>query len=239
MTDRETGKPKGYDTTCLPSMFTLTGYSFGFIDFVDITAAQKAHDEMKDVEIDGRRANVDYTTPRKQGDTNRQQRAKDYGDSLSEPSSTLFIGNISFNATEDLISEAFGEHSSVMGVRLPTAPDTGMLKGFGYVEFASVGEATEALQKMQGQAIAGRPIRLDYSTPRAGGGGGGGNRGRGGFGGDRGRGGFGGDRGRGGFNGRGNRGGGRGDRGGGRGGRGGGTTNRGGFGDFKGKKMTF
>ena len=195
---------------------------------------------MKDVEIDGRRANVDYTTPRKQGDDNRQQRARNFGDALSEPTSTLFVGNVSFGSNEDTLQEAFGEYGSIVSVRLPTDPNSGTLKGFGYVEFSSVGDATAALNAMQGQAIGGRPLRLDYSQPRAGGGGGGGNR-RGSFGGDR-RGGFGGDR-RGGFGGdRGQRGRGGprggGGRGGFRGGRGS-STNRGGFGDFQGQKMTF
>lgn len=146
----------------------------------------------------------------------------------------MFVANISFEATEDIIGQEFGAHGSVLGVRLPTNPDDGNPKGFGYVQFASVDEATEAMNKMAGASICGRPIRLDFSTPRPANNGDsprgnrGGGRGRVSF--DRGRGG----RGRGGFD-RGGRGGDRGGRGGGRGG----STNRGGFGDFKGKKMTF
>lgn len=105
--------------------------------------------------------------------------------------------------------------------------DSGNLKGFGYVTFSSVDDATAAYDAMMGADIAGRPVRLDYATPRPDRGEGGGRGGRGG-----GRGGARG--GRGGFD-RGGRGGGR---GGARGGRGG-STNRGGFGDFKGKKMSF
>lgn len=213
----------------------LTPSSFGFVEFADIASAQEAHDSMKDVEIDGRRPNVDYSLPRKQNDgPQREQRAKNFGDETSPPSATLFVGNIPFQATEDMVGQIFGDHGSVISVRLPTKPENGEPKGFGYVEFASVEDATTAFEAMKGQSIEGRSIRLDYSQPRAGGGGGG--RGRGGFGdrGGRGRGGFGdrGGRGRGGF-------GDRGGRGGGRGGRGGSSTNRGGFGEFKGKKLTF
>ena len=107
--------------------------------------------------------------------------------------------------------------------------DSGKPKGFGYVQFASVEEAQEAFGKMSGALVLGRPVRLDYSTPRPSRNndspGGRGGRG-GGFRGGRG----GGGRGRGGFNDRGGRGGGRGGRG--------GSTNRGGFGDFQGKKMS-
>ena len=194
----------------------------------------KAHGEMQDVEIDGRAINVDFSKP-KDAATPRQDRQKSYGDSLSAPSETLFVANLSFDVTEDAVAEEFGKHGSVLGVRLPTDMNSGAPKGFGYVQFASVEDAKEAMGKMSGATIMGRPIRLDYSTPRPprdndsprGGRGG-----RGGF--D--RGGRGGGRGRGGFD-RGGRGGGRGgfDRG--RGGRGGASTNRGGVGEFKGQKM--
>jgi len=87
------------------------------------------------------------------------------------------------------------------------------------VTFASIEDAKTALDNMMGVAIAGRPVRLDFATPRTNSG----DSPRGGRGGARG-----GRGGRGGFGGR----------GGGRGGRGI-STNRGGFGDFKGRKQTF
>ena len=188
-------------------------------------------------EIDGRVINLDYSKPRPEGDGSaRRDRAKAYGDERSPPSDTLFVGNIAFGADQDMLSEAFGAHGTVTGVRLPTDPDTGALKGFGYVSFASVEDATAAIEAMNGADIGGRPVRLDYGRARAPDG----DR-RGGFG--RGRGGFGDRGGRGGRGGFGDRGRGRGrggfgDRGGSRGGRGG-STNRGGFGDFKGQKMKF
>lgn len=113
--------------------------------------------------------------------------------------------------------------------------DSGNPKGFGYVTFKSVEDAKNAYENMAGAEISGRPVRLDYATPRPDrsggdrGGRGGGRGGRGGFGDRGGRGG--GRGGRGGFGDRGGRGGGRGGRG--------GSTNRGGFGDFAGKKQTF
>lgn len=204
--------------------------SFGFVEFSELDAARDAHDSMKGTEIDGREINVDYSEPRKDNSAAREQRARFHSDRLSAPSTTLFVGNVSFGANEDMLGEVFGEYGTVLGVRLPTKPEDGEIKGFGYVEFASIDDATAALQALNGQPIAGRPVRLDYSNPRAGG--------NGPPRGDRGdRGGRGGPRG----GGRGDRGGGRGSfrSGGPRGGGRGGSTNRGGFGDFKGTKMTF
>ena len=195
---------------------------------------------MKEAQLDSRPINLDFATPRKEGGSgDYQSRAKTFGDELSEPSDTLFVGNLSFDANEDVVGQEFGNHATVLGVRMPTDPDTGRPKGYGYVQFGSVEDAQTALEAMKGAYISGRPIRLDFGKPRDsnGGGGRGGGRGfGGGFGGGRGRGGFdrggrGGGRGRGGFGDRGGRGGARGGRG--------GSTNRGGFGDFQGKKVTF
>lgn len=146
----------------------------------------------------------------------------------------MFVGNLPFSATEDALRDVFSEQGSIMGIRLPTDPESGRPKGFGYVQYSSVEEARQAHSQLQGQEIEGRSLRLDFSTPRPANGersGGFGGRG-GGFGG---RGG-----GRGGFGGRG---GGRGAPRGGRGsfgGRGGGLNKaKGSIPEFKGSKITF
>ena len=202
------------------------------MEFVNAADGVKAQAAMHEKEIDGRAVNVDFSKPKDKG-APRQDRQKSYGDNISTPSDTLFVANLPFEVDEDVIAEEFGKHGQVQGVRLPTDMNSGAPKGFGYVQYGSVEEAQEAFGKMTGAQIMGRPIRLDYSTPRPPRDGDS-PRGRGGRGGGRGgfdRGGRGGGRGRGGFD----RGGGR---GGSRGGRGG-STNRGGFGDFKGQKKTF
>ena len=183
--------------------------------------------------------NLDFANAKQNAGEKTQDRRKSYGDQTGEPSDTLFVGNMAFECSNEDLSDAFSPHGTILSVRIPTDRESGQPKGFGYVTFSTVEEATAALEAMQGGYIARRPVRLDYSQPRQ-------NtgdspaRGRGGFGGrGGGRGGFGDRGGRGGRGGFGGRGGGRGfgDRGG-RGGRGG-STNRGGFGDFSGKKTTF
>jgi len=202
-----------------------------------LTVLRKAL-EMNGKEIDGRAVKVDKSTPPNK-DASREKRAKTFGDETSSPSDTLFVGNLSFNATEDSVWEFFGDHG-VKHVRLPTDRDTGRPKGFGYVQFEDIDGAKKAFEALSGSELDGRSIRLDYSQPRDTAGGG-----RGGFGGGRGGGGFGGGRGGGGFGGgRGGRGGGdrgRGGRGGGRG-RGaprGGNPRSGGIVPHEGKKITF
>ena len=160
--DRQSGRSKG----------------FGYVDFADAASAAKAVKEMSGKEIDGREINVDFGSNRQ---ANPDGRAKAFGDKLSAPSETLFIANLSFNATEDSIWSAFADYGDINSVRLPTDRETGAPKGFGYIEFASVDSAKKALEAMQQTEIEGRKIRLDFSGPRPERGEGGG--GRGGFGG--------------------------------------------------------
>ncbi|KAF8516017.1 hypothetical protein BU17DRAFT_51208 [Hysterangium stoloniferum] len=213
--DRQSGRSRG----------------FGYVEFATAEAAQTALEKFQGKEIDGRPVKLDLSAPRQ---PNPAARAKAFGDVPNEPSSTLFVGNLSWTTTEDMVWEHFGQFGEVSSVRLPTDRESGQPKGFGYVEFADVGSATKGYEGAAGSSIDGRPIRLDYSKPRdpngGGGGGGGGGRG-GGRGFDRGGGGRGGGRGRGGDRGRGGRGGGRGAP------RGGART--GGIAAFEGKKMTF
>ena len=233
--DRDSGKSRG----------------FGYVRFTTTEAVEKAL-LMNGQEIDGRAVNIDRSTAPDKGQA-REKRAKAFGDQTSPPSSTLFVGNLSFDVTEDTVWSFFNDYG-VKSVRLPTDRDTGRPKGFGYVEFEDIDGAKKAFETANGADIEGRNIRLDYSQPRdSSGGGRGGGRGfgdRGGRGGGRGFGDRGGGRG---FGDRGGRGGGRGGRGGfgdrgGRGGRGGdrggrgasrGMSKNGGIAAFEGKKITF
>lgn len=217
--------------------------SFGYVEYADAADAAKAFEAKKGTEIDNRPINLDYAAARQpkdqQGGRDRAQtRARDFGDQTSPESDTLFVGNLPFSATEDALRDVFSEQGSIMGIRLPTDPESGRPKGFGYVQYSSVEEARHAHSQLQGQEIEGRSLRLDFSTPRPANGDRGG--GFGGRGGGRG-GGFGGrGGGRGGFGGRG---GGRGGPRGGRGGfgdRGGGLNKaKGSIPEFKGSKITF
>ncbi|MCC7066425.1 MAG: RNA-binding protein [Planctomycetes bacterium] len=143
----------------------------------------------------------------------------------------LYVGNLSFQTTEDSLRAAFeGDGRQVTDVKIMLDRDTGRSRGFAFVEMATEQDAQGAIQALNGADVDGRPLRVNEAQPRQeggrggfGGGGGGGGGGRGGFGGG------GGGGGRGGYSGGGG-GGGRGGFGGGGGGRGGGGGGRGGFG---------
>lgn len=109
----------------------------------------------------------------------------------------LFVGNLSFNTTEEALMAAFQEFGEVLEARLMTERETGRSRGFAFVEMATPEAAAKAIEEMNGAVLDGRPLRVNEAEKRPerpGGGGGGGFRGGGGRGGDRG-GGRGGDRG--------------------------------------------
>lgn len=83
----------------------------------------------------------------------------------AEPNQKLFIGGLAWAATDEDLMEAFSKFGEVVSASVVKYPDTGRSKGFGFVEFATVEEATEAKEKMDGQEIAGRPIKVDFARP--------------------------------------------------------------------------
>ncbi len=92
----------------------------------------------------------------------------------------LYVGNLPFSATEDEITELFGQHGTVHSVALINDRETGRPRGFGFVEVDD--EALQpAIQALDGYEMAGRALRVNEAQDRprggGGGGGGGGNRG--------------------------------------------------------------
>jgi RNA recognition motif-containing protein len=120
-------------------------------------------------------------------------------------SNRLYVGNLSFHATEDLIQKKFATAGEVKEVHLMLDRMTGQSRGFAFVEMATPEAAQKAIQELNGQDLEGRALRVDIAEERRSGGGGGGSGGGGGGGGRGGYGGGGGGGGRGGYGGGGGR----------------------------------
>ena len=78
----------------------------------------------------------------------------------------LFVWNLSWNLTWQELKEVFSEFGEVNFVRIITDRETGRSKGFGFVEFASVEEATAAKDAMQGQEVDGRELKIDFAQEK-------------------------------------------------------------------------
>lgn len=108
----------------------------------------------------------------------------------------IYVGNLSYNTTEDLLREAFEAYGQVTAATVIKDKYSGRSRGFGFVEMPSSEEAQAAIAGLNGADMDGRTLTVNEARPRSeqrrGGGGGGGRRGGGG--GGRGRGGGGGGR---------------------------------------------
>jgi cold-inducible RNA-binding protein len=104
----------------------------------------------------------------------------------------LFVGNLSFQATEEDLRELFQQAGTVESVRIVTDQFTGRPRGFGFVEMATKEESGKAIEMLNGRLFRDRNLVVDEARPQPQRGGGGGPRGGGGGGGPRGGGGGGG-----------------------------------------------
>ena len=99
----------------------------------------------------------------------------------------IYVGNLSYQTTEDDLRSAFADHGEVSSVAIITDKYSGQSKGFGFVEMADDAGAKAAIAALDGTDFQGRQVKVNEARPRAergsGGGGGGGDRGGGGGGG--------------------------------------------------------
>jgi RNA recognition motif-containing protein len=102
-------------------------------------------------------------------------------------SNRLYVGNLPYHATEDLIAQHFAVSGEVKAVNLMIDRMSGQSRGFCFVEMATPDAAQKAIADLNGKDFAGRSLRVDVAEERrpggGGGGGGGGPRGGGGGGG--------------------------------------------------------
>jgi RNA recognition motif-containing protein len=104
----------------------------------------------------------------------------------------LYVGNLSFDTSNQDLNELFGAHGTVESSNIIEDRETGRSRGFGFVEMSSKSEGEEAIAQLNGKEVNGRELKVNEAKPQASrGGGGGGGRGGYGGGGGGGRGGYG------------------------------------------------
>jgi len=86
----------------------------------------------------------------------------------------IYVGNLSYQATEDDLRDAFGQYGEVASVNIIKDRESGRSRGFCFVEMPSDDEAKAAIEALNEQEIAGRAVTVNEARPRRGGGGGGG-----------------------------------------------------------------
>jgi RNA recognition motif-containing protein len=79
----------------------------------------------------------------------------------------IFVGNLSFNTTEQDIRSLFETHGSVDRVNVVTDRDSGQAKGFGFVEMTNDSEGDKAIAALNGQELGGRALTINEARPKA------------------------------------------------------------------------
>jgi RNA recognition motif-containing protein len=99
---------------------------------------------------------------------------------------SIYVGNLSYQVTEEDLKMAFSEYGKVNRVQLPTDRETGRPRGFAFVEMETESQETAAIEALDGAEWMGRDLKVNKAKPREekgsgsfrGGGGGHNNRGR-------------------------------------------------------------
>ena len=78
----------------------------------------------------------------------------------------IFVGNLSFQTTQEELHAAFANYGTVERVNIVTDRDSGQPRGFAFVEIADDAEAAKAISALNGKEVAGRALKVNEATPR-------------------------------------------------------------------------
>jgi RNA recognition motif-containing protein len=79
---------------------------------------------------------------------------------------TIYVGNLSYQATDEDLRSVFAEYGSVKRVVLPTDRETGRMRGFAFVEMAEDAHEDTAISELDGAEWMGRQLRVNKAKPK-------------------------------------------------------------------------
>ena len=79
---------------------------------------------------------------------------------------TIYVGNLSYDATEDDLRMVFADYGAVKRVSLPTDRETGRVRGFAFVDMTEDAEEESAIDSLDGAEWMGRQLRVNKAKPR-------------------------------------------------------------------------
>ncbi|KAH3687809.1 hypothetical protein WICPIJ_001184 [Wickerhamomyces pijperi] len=135
---------------------------FAYIDFT--TAAHRdTVISLSESQLNGRNLLI------KNSDSFEGRPAKEEGAPLSKnpPSRILFVGNLSFDTTNESLTEHFQHCGEIIKIRMATFEDTGKCKGFAFIDFRDEEGPTNALKDKSCRKIVNRPLRLEFGEDRS------------------------------------------------------------------------
>ena len=112
---------------------------------------------------EGRRVTVQFA----QRDERQSVGGRGFNRPANPPSKTLFIGNMSFDMTDQDLNNLFKNIKNVIDVRVAIDRRTGQPRGFAHADFIDTESATAAKAQLANQNVYGRTLRVDYSMGSA------------------------------------------------------------------------
>ncbi|MEA5581863.1 RNA-binding protein [Nodularia harveyana UHCC-0300] len=79
---------------------------------------------------------------------------------------SIYVGNLSYDVTQDDLKEVFTEYGSVNRVQLPSDRETGRPRGFGFVEMQTEAEEAAAIEALDGAEWMGRTLKVNKAKPK-------------------------------------------------------------------------
>lgn len=79
---------------------------------------------------------------------------------------SIYVGNLSFQATQEDITQVFAEYGTVKRVQVPTDRETGRMRGFAFVEMETEAEEAAAIEALDGAEWMGRDLKVNKAKPR-------------------------------------------------------------------------
>jgi RNA recognition motif-containing protein len=79
---------------------------------------------------------------------------------------SIFVGNLSYQVTQEDLNEVFAEYGSVKRVHLPTDYETGRVRGFAFVEMDTLPQEESAIAALDGAEWMGRVLKVNKAKPR-------------------------------------------------------------------------
>lgn len=79
---------------------------------------------------------------------------------------TIYVGNLSYRATEEDLRAVFADYGAVKRIVLPTDRETGRMRGFAFVEMAEDAQEDAAITELDGAEWMGRQLRVNKAKPR-------------------------------------------------------------------------
>jgi len=146
--DRNTGLCKGY----------------GFIYFENYEGQQKALQiPFSALSIKGQ---VCHTKPAVQKSNNYNNNPSRYNNNSNAPSKVLFVGNLDPKTTEETLNKTFSPYGQIIRATIKQDPQTGISRGFGFVEFQDISSCDSYLQEQPVTTIDGSSVRIERAKPQ-------------------------------------------------------------------------